>query len=262
MKRKILCLVCISASIFFFSCKKDKAHSPVVNNDPELLGPETSKVLHYSFNGNLNDGSGNHLDAADSNNITYTADRFGRPDQAALFGGPGDFSMALTPSLSSQQITFPFSVSFWFKANSVTGSQTLIKSDGVERSTYSGFWIQLGVAGEGKLAFNMGDNTGVSGGSRNSIFSPSVFSANTWYHVVVNVRGADDMDMYINGVKNNNCVYDGSATSIVFTQPESRGVLGTYDGTPSIFGGALDDYRIYKKILSQTEVSALYNYQP
>ena len=263
MKTRSLALSVMTVLLALASCKKDSNEiPPPVNNDPELLGAETSKVFHYSFNGNLNDGSGSNLHAAGSNNISYTTDRLGRPNQAVVFAGSGNSSYILTPSLSSKNITFPFSVSFWFKANSVSGSQTLIKSDGVERSGYAGFWAQLGVTGTGTMAFNFGDLTGASGSSRNSIITPSIFAANTWYHIVVNVRGANDMDFYVNGVKNNNCSYDGSAATIVFNEPESRGILGVYDGASSDFGGAFDDYRIYKKILSQTEVSALYNFQP
>jgi hypothetical protein len=266
MKMRTLTLCALVTLLAVTSCKKEKDSNnpptPPANTDPELLGPETSKVFHYSFNGNLNDGSGNNMDAADSNNITYTADRLGRANQAAVFGGSGNSSNILTPSLNSKNISFPFSVSFWFKAGNVSSSQTLIKSDGFERTNYTGFWIQLGITGAGSMAFNFGNNTGASGASRNSLITPSIFAANTWYHIVVNVRGAGDMDFYVNGVENNTCYYDGNATSIVFAQPEARGILGTYDGSQSEFGGALDDYRIYKKILSQTEVSALYNFQP
>lgn len=38
--------------------------------------------------------------------------------------------------------------------------------------------------------------------------------------------------------------------------------MGVFMGVGSIFEGVMDDYRIYKKALSQEEVSALYNFHP
>lgn len=264
MKMRSLAL-CASAILFVLvSCKKDKSPTPPPNNDPEMLGAQSSKVFHYNFNGHLNDGSGNNLNATQSNNIAYGADRFGRANQAAIFGSQGNTTTVLTPSLAPQQVGFPFSVSFWFKANNVTESQTLIKSDGFERSMYAGFWAQLGITGAGTLSFNFGDGSGTNSSARNSLISPAIFNVDTWYHVVVNVRGADDMDLYVNGTRINNITYDGYATSVFYhIEPASAGLLGSYDSSSdSDFAGMMDDYRIYKKILSQTEVSALYNFAP
>lgn len=265
MNRKTILFACMAASLTLFSCKKDETTTPPVNNDPEKLGAETSKILHYSFNGNLNDGSGNSMNALSSGNISFAADRFGRTSQAAVFGGPGNTSYIVTPSLKSKNVGFPFAVSFWMKANSVTGNQTLIRADGAQTNltNYTGFWIQLGVTGAGSMAVNFGNNTSTSGNGRNSLITPNVISPNTWYHVVVNFKGANDIEFYLNGTRNMDAYYDGSATDIVFADPENPGVMGVYGGgVPSDFGGLLDDYRIYKKALSQTEISALYSFAP
>lgn len=263
MKMRSLSLCVFVTLIAFTSCKKDSTPpTPTPTGDPELLGPQTDKVLHYSFNGNLSDGSGNSMSATSSNNISYTSDRFGRANQAAVFGGPSNISYIAVPTLSAKVPGFPFSISLWFKTSNVTSSQTLVKSDGGETATYSGYWLQSNVAGAGTMSFSFGDNTSLGTGSRNSIHTPAVFSANTWYHVVVNVRAANDMDFYINGVKNNNCTYDGYGTTMAYTSVPSVGVIGVFPGVNSAYEGLLDDYRIYKKILTQTEVSALYNFQP
>jgi hypothetical protein len=79
---------------------------------------------------------------------------------------------------------------------------------------------------------------------------------------VVNVRGANDYDFYINGTKLTNCTYGGSATAMVFYPEPVRGIIGNEDGLTVHYGGLLDDYRIYTKVLSPEEVAALYNFQP
>jgi hypothetical protein len=263
MKIKQFFMAALCSTVIFSSCKKDKTPDPVINNDPEQLEPQANKVFHYSFNGNLNDGSGSNLNAADSNNITYTADRFGRANQAVLFGSSSTINI-ITPSLSSKITGFPCAVSFWFKTEDVSDYQTIIKSDGLERNTYSGFTVQMNsYPGSGILSFSFGNNTGTSSSSYKVITSPEVITSNnTWYHVVINLRTAEDYDFYINGTKYTNCITQGTAASMAFNSP-SNGILGLYDGMPnSNFNGALDDYRIYTKSLTQQEVSELYNFHP
>ncbi|MBL7749290.1 MAG: LamG domain-containing protein [Chitinophagaceae bacterium] len=261
MKTKLVTTILVCTLSVFFSCKKDKTDPPL-NNNSELLGPETSKVTHFSFNGSLNDGSGNGLHAADSFNITYTADRFGRANQAAVFGGASNPSWILTPSLGAVITGFPMAISFWFKPVNVSAGQTIIKADGFERSASSGFIVAFGYR-PGQIGFTIGDKTvGGSTGTNYVVTPQNVLTNNTWQHVVVNVRGANDYDFYINGTKINGCTVGGSATSMVFYPAPVRGIIGNNDDYPAYYEGALDDYRIYTKVLSQQEVNTLYTYHP
>jgi Concanavalin A-like lectin/glucanases superfamily len=253
----------IIATVFIFSsCKKDKTDPPVTP-DPERLGPEAGKVLHYSFNESVSDGSGSSLNPTYTNNLSFTSDRFGRANKAGLFGSGGITTTILTPSLSGKLSGLPVAVSFWVKTDDYTHSQLIAKSDGFERSTYSGYTIYLGAWGDKKLSFQFANNTGIGAGAVALIISPEVITANnTWYHVVFNVRSATDYDLYVNNVKYTNCTTGGSATTMVFNPP-SVGIMGLYDGTPTTnFTGALDDYRVYNRSLSQQEVNTLFTFQP
>jgi len=78
---------------------------------------------------------------------------------------------------------------------------------------------------------------------------------------VINVRGADDMDMYINGVKDNAATYDGDATTIVYGVDSPTGLIGNAFGG-QYFAGKMDDFRVYNRVLTPTEISGLYNYHP
>jgi Concanavalin A-like lectin/glucanases superfamily len=253
----------IMATVFIFSsCKKDKTEPPVTP-DPELLGPEAGKVFHYSFNNAATDGSGNGLNPTGTNNLSFTTDRFGRANQAALFGSGGSTTNIITPSLSGKLSGLPVAVSFWMKTDDHSHTQLIAKSDGFERSTYSGYTIYLGAWGDKKISFSFANNTGIGAGALALIISPEVITANnTWYHVVINVRSATDYDFYVNNVKYTNCTTGGSATTMVFNPP-SVGIMGVYDGTPNTnFTGALDDYRVYNRSLSQQEVNTLFTFQP
>jgi Concanavalin A-like lectin/glucanases superfamily len=265
MKLNLVTSAVLCSTLIFFSCKKDTTTPPIPNTDTELLAAQPDKVAHYNFNGNLRDSSGNNLNPVYVSNITYTPDRFGRSGQAAMFNGPSNISFIAIPSPAAKISGFPFSISMWFKTTDVSRSQTLVKADGGEYNIYSGYWLQIGAAGSGTLSFNIGNNNGENNSTgRNTITTPAILTANTWYHVVVNARGANDMDFYINGTKNNNCIYDGSANTMVFgTQGnQQNGALGFYLYGNSVFEGAMDDYRIYKKVLSPSEILTLYNFHP
>lgn len=257
MKTRILATL-VLCPFLLFSCHKDK--KAPVDTDPEKLNPETNKVLHYSFNGSLNEISGNQLNPLDSNNIAYTADRFGRPNMAVAMGGNNMNSHMLTPSLSSVISGLPVSVSFWFKTSDVSQMQCIAKSDGFERSTYSGFTIYLSAWGEKRLSFSFADN---SGRNYSLIVTPEAITApDNWYHAVFCVRSATDYDFYLNGVKYNDCTVGGTVTTMVFNPP-SVGILGMYDGVASSgLKGALDDYRVYNRSLTAAEVAALYEFHP
>lgn len=258
-----------------FSCKKDKTKDPqpvLTINPAETATTETNKVLQYNFAGNVNDVSGNSLNAI-AYSTPFTTDRFGRNNQAAHFNGPTT-GISL-PSLFDQQINYPFSVSIWFNANQTDSLQTILLADGKSGyNNYTGFSLQLGGPGRSKaLAFSTGNEVCACPSARQTSYIENVLNPNTWYHVVVNVRadGFDGRDIYINGVKQNNLVPEGvnSIPTIAWLDPAlnsgAGGLLG-FNYNPQynyqLFGGKIDDLRIYKKILTADDVAALYNWRP
>lgn len=266
MKLQTLFLSVVMIATLIPACKKDK--SVPDNNHDELLGPETSKVLHYNFNNNIDDGSGKGNNAISTQNTNFVADRFNRIGQAIYFQGESVNSNVITPNLSTEEIGFPFSVSFWFKADTIYSGETLFRADGGESSLYYGFWGQFissneSAPGTQAIAFNFGDGTGSNSNARRTIFSPeNIFNTNEWFHIVVNVSGyaPEEMEMYVNGTKVENPRIEGNAQSIVFSQ-NGGGIMGRHINGQK-YKGALDDYRIYKKTLTQAEVNTLYNFQP
>jgi hypothetical protein len=258
MKMRSITLSVFVSLLVFTSCKKDaKAPTPVippVATDEQLI-PANGRVSHYLFNGNLRDTSGNSHHGGEASGLAFGTDRFNRTDRAlALNGTTTDFET------NGIGLTFPFCFSFWMNATDPSAISALFQSDKTP-GAYYGSWLQLSVASPNKLAFSFGDGTGTSGGSRNSLLSSVSFSANQWYHIVINVRGANDMDLYINGARDNSAAYDGSATAIVYSFANPASVIGSAFGNQN-FSGKIDDFRVYNRVLSATEVSSLYNFQP
>src|ERR1700749_455610 len=70
-------------------------------------------VAYYSFNGNVNDLSGNHKNGViNGSGITFTADRDGLTNAALHFTGSGGY-VSITPTPFN--INADYSICFWIK---------------------------------------------------------------------------------------------------------------------------------------------------
>lgn len=248
-------LVLLTATV---SCKKEKTTTTDPLPQPvaeEMMAPADNKSFHLLFNGNTRDTSGNGFHGGESNALAYGADRFNRANRALVLNGTD----AVT-EIKGENLAFPFSFSLWVKTADAQRVATLFQTDRGS-GAYYGCWLQQSIVSTGKLAFNIGNGTTTSSSGRSSLISSISISPNQWHHVVINVRGAADMDLYVDGVKDSEATYDGGATSIVYSSNAPIGLLGSaFSG--QYFSGSVDDFRAYKRVLTPTEVAALKNFQP
>ncbi|MBL0134296.1 MAG: LamG domain-containing protein [Chitinophagaceae bacterium] len=259
MKIKSLTLSVSLLLLFMVSCKKSTTEPtpvpPVPNAAEEQMSPASGKAVHYLFNGNTRDTSGNNNHGGEAGYLAYGSDRFDRANRSLVLNG----SNARTEVVGLNQ-TFPFSYSLWLNTPTPEAVMSLFQSDRTANS-YFGSWLQMSISSPNKLAFNIGNGGAMNGNSRNSLLSSVALSANQWYHLVINARGANDMDLYINGVKDNSAVYDGDATQISYSGPSPIGLIGAAFSGQN-FNGKIDDFRAYNRTLTPTEVAALYSFHP
>jgi hypothetical protein len=94
------------------------------------------------------------------------------------------------------------------------------------------------------------------GGTNHWTFGSNL-STSTWYHVVFSIPGNNNSGhaVYLNGVNqtasNRGGGHGGAA----------GWVLGGNAGGSEIFGGLIDQVRIFNKALNSTEAQNLYNYE-
>jgi hypothetical protein len=196
-------------------------------------------VAYYPFNGNANDASGN------GNNLsiygaTLCADRFGNSNRAYFFNGSSYIgsSMALLSQVDN------WTMSAWIQPTSLAPSFTYALFMGYDNgSTGNGYGFGLG--GGNQLY-------GFFGGI-GPFFSGYTFpSTNQWYQIVMS-RSSGSTTIYVNGVSTANI---STATPLTPTSFE----IGSATGT-RYFIGAIDDVRIYKNVISASEVQQLYQYE-
>ena len=205
-------------------------------------------VAFYTFSGNVNDYSGNHLDFTGL--TAFVNDRFNAPQSAALFNSPNTITTA-NVALG----TNGFSVSLWLFLNrtpNTFGERILIAGatpygngpDEQSRDLFS-----IAVWGDGRGGINVVDanNTG-----HDINASSGTFTTNKWYQMVFCADGTN-VNFTLNG-------------TLVSSLPESLRPINEHlalGGDPGLYfvSGAVDEIRIYNRALSKSEVQQLYQFE-
>ena len=190
--------------------------------------------VNFSNSGTLNPGAGGTNTTAAQ---MWTGS--GKIGNAINFDGTDDYvDIPNTSSLAPSAL----SVAFWFKTNSVSTEQMIV---GYMDESNNGYYAELLSS---KLQFAVTTNVEIN--------STQNLSSNTWYHGVATYNGSN-VKIYINGV---NVTFGTGATSAGITNGTADFTIGK--STPFgglFFGGIIDDARVYNRVLSATEVLALYN---
>ena len=209
------------------------AYAPVwygSGDDSQLLG-------RWSCEGNFKDSSGQGNHGTQSGGVTITTGAKGR---GCGFDGVNDM-INLSSDLLLDDIT-NWTVSAWVKSPSSGTQVILAHRDG--NPAYNFFAIASSV-----IAYRHYNNTwSFEYGTINVV-------DNNWHLLTwVNNGSSKTIDMYVDGrldvTKNSEII---SGTGVV----NRIGVL--YGGAAWFYNGTMDEFRVYNRSLSQSEVSSLYN---
>lgn len=139
--------------------------------------------------------------------------------------------------------TSEFSISMWFRANSVANNQCL--------------WNGRQTVGAGVALFLIGNKIRFDD-SIQTTASPSI-SANTWYHLVVTWKSGGAKILYLDGseVSNTDSGNLDGKTNWMATVGRSSDANNVRENNH--FTGAMSDIRVYMTQLSASRVSALYS---
>ncbi len=101
-------------------------------------------------------------------------------------------------------------------------------------------------------------------GTLNKISDSSVFSNNTWYHVVGTYNGdgaasSQGLKVYVNGVLDTTYNTDDALGTVSIDSPLTIGAVTVASGAiTSFFNGTIDELKIYKRALAPEEIRTQY----
>jgi len=212
-----------------------------------LFSQPTSYIGFWPFNGDVKDLSGNNLDGSINGDIVYVPGKF---EQAISLNGNNYVNMGDIPTLNITNSEF--SISVWIKTTSDTARQCILNKfySATGYNTVGGYMLETGLT-DGNIRFQLG----VSAPNMVDIDVPANFYDNNWHHIAV-TRTADTVKMFFDG----SVIGSSSCAGMIFsntTAPFSVGYLAQKNG--HFFVGSIDDLKICNQVLSESEITALYN---
>lgn len=204
-------------------------------------------ILHYTFNGNANDTTGNGYDGI-VYGATLTVDRFGNPDSAYSFDGIDDYI-----DMGSRSGGYSsFSEFAWVRADTLESGNNFIQSSNwyVNDPLGDDGGFQLSITnGYIKSWVNQPDRTD------SSVLSGPYVDLDEWYLVGFTWDGSTHR-LYLNGFE----VASESYTGYIGTSDKNSLVAAKHygSGLTGFFDGDIDNLRIYNRALTDSEVYDLY----
>lgn len=200
-------------------------------------------------------GDGNALDARSrnngtiQNNVTYATGNVG---QAFQLGGAGNASnsgdrviVGNPANLRLQTFTFEA----WVKRSSST-----ILTNSPVAGTVNGTIFAFGQSGWGIVIDQPTNRLAFTQVGVNQVTSNLTITDTNWHHVAVSISGSQAV-FYLDGVADTPIGY---AVTFVFTTNAAIGARGDSDARNAFFG-AVDELGIYNRVLSASEIAAIFN---
>ncbi len=208
--------------------------------------PDANRVLWLK----LDESSGTM--AADSsgsgNNGTATGALAWQPSGGQLRGA-ADFDGATSylnvPDSASLDVTTAFTLTYWFKVNTINGAGLVSKRNSLNDNNAFTTFLQT----DARLNVDIDTNN-------DRFTSNTAFSTGVWYHVAVVFDGtlaaASRAKLYVNGVLDITAD-ETSATIPNYNSPFKVGLIHT--GATTFLDGLVDDVRLYRRALPASEVA-------
>jgi hypothetical protein len=208
-------------------------------------------VAYYPLNGHAKDVSGNGRDgiiiASGTALIKPDTDRFGNPSSALIFPGNGSAFVDIRNKGLSAKGNADRCVSVWVKMRNEQ-PWAYIFSSGTPKNNQA---FNFRVGHESSITFNKVSVMGYN-------YDHAKIDAHInegWNHLVVSLRSGV-ANFYLNGLP------VGSTNMLLLNTTGDQAFIGVNnDNYNTGFSGSMDDFRIYDRSLTDSEIKSLYNYE-
>ena len=202
-----------------------------------VQGPTEGLVAYYPLDGSSNDASGNDNPGVWSGTESYVDGKIG---QAASFDGSSSIVSQNNLGIVGNS---PRTISYW--SYTAAGTSSVITPEGYGGQNQSDMdYLVYNYGGSGGKGYCFGVWNGMGSCSTGDI------SQDAW-HMVTETSSGSLRNLYIDTV----LVASYAASFDTTDTPLSIGA--TY-GFPSYYTGLIDDFRVYNRVLAQSEINELY----
>ena len=221
----------------------------ILNQTKGQTIPTSGLLAWHPFNGNATDQSGQGNNGTVTG-ASLTIDRFGNPNHCYSFDGVNNLiSIPNTASLDFN-VSTDISFSFWIKT-----SQTSVQRIYSKRNLINGKGIEILGGDVIRVYYGVGQL------QANYIYVPISFSPVTgsaFHHIVVLINnGTKKVSCYVDNINQN---IAASFTNLSGTfQNTTPHIIGSGTDNNNPFQGAIDDFRIYNRILFPNEIDSLFH---
>ena len=231
--------------LYHFESETAGSSTPFPDNGVATPIDMTDNKLLLHFEGNANDTSGNSHNGTVTG-ATQVAGKVG--SFAYSFDGTSDVITVSNDADFARGAGVSFTMAGWVKADAPVGHWEGICYHG----SFGGSQGHLGINPSGNLSGGTGD-----GGNWATVQSSHAVTAGTWMHVAMVVdRSAHTLVLYADGVN----VASSAWTAVPGTTTDDLTVGRGY-GTGESFDGTIDEFAIWKRALSPTEIATIYDQQ-
>ncbi len=233
-----------------------------INSLPQI--PTNGLIAYWPFNGNANDESGNGNDGI-VHGASLTSDRFDcNSGSAYYFDGIDDYiEIGTLPDLVDNLGSFSFS--FWIKSGSDVSQWSSIIGSINNAAAEMALGLDCHRNGTlfepGRISFLIRSNDDKY--LTFAVYALEIFN-NQWHHIVINCEdvGNNIGSVYIDGIMKN-VEYVTTEGPTIYHQFENPFTLGATNNRGIInrfYKGSLDDFRIYGRLLTESEINSLYHF--
>lgn len=243
IQKVLLIFVALCLIVSLSSCEDELVTEPV-DLEEDLL-------IHYAFNGNVEDETGNY-DEGDVFGATLTTDRDGNENSAYRFDGVND---AIDLGDILDNVELPVTISAWIKPENSNNMIVFTSQDNLP--VYNGFYLY---AGGTAISAGYGDGQGENHQAyRRGIAKTGLADqVGEWIHVCAVIESATDMTLYVNG-EDVGGTFDGTSDEPMDSDfPEDVARVGkwTSNGITSFFKGSIDEIKVWERALNPSEVKS------
>lgn len=235
---------------------KERYRMYVINQHNFESVPRNGLFGEWLFAGSPNDTSGSGYNGTASG-ATLTTDRKGISNSAYEWDGTADWVYVDFVTDVRALFGVAFTVSFWVKFDVTTTDRTLIHvRDG--GGPYTGLLIQK--QNDGELRIYIANSVS----NYNNADINVGINTTDWFHFVLTAYHSGS-NLYVELFKNGSSVFTASpaynlSVGYIMHSLLDRIVFGALDVASSrIHDGKLDDIRMYNRVLTADEITALYN---